>query len=184
MASRIGLLGAGGFGLSLAWMLKEEGWNPVLFDDGDLSGLSLPEGMELGGPMRAAAGLPCLITIGNPAVRAKLAELDGVNWSPAFIHPAAKVMPGSQIGRAALVLPGAVVMPGARIGLHAIIGPGAVVDHDAEVGAFSLVNAGAIVASGAQIGRACRLDPGAVAAMRSVLPDGAALVHLQDVSKG
>lgn len=135
---------------------------------------------------------PLIISIGNNAIRKKIAgKLDHVEFGRA-IHPSAIISPSAKIGEGTVVMAGTVIEPETKIGKHCIINtqasvnhecvigdyvhisPGATLCGDVHVGAGSWICAGAVIVQGIRIGRNCTVGAGSV--VLKDLPDGSTAV--------
>lgn len=135
---------------------------------------------------------PLIISIGNNAIRAKIAaRLSHVEFGVA-VHPSAVVALSVRVGEGTVIMAGAVVEPETVLGNHCIlntnasvnhecvigdcvhISPGATLCGDVHVGAGSWICAGAVIVQGIRIGRGCTVGAGAV--VLNDLPDGATAV--------
>ncbi len=182
------LYGAGGHAKVIIDILRAEGKSvEALVDDNpDLTELY---GLDV---VHESKGLsPLIISIGNNAVRKKIAEKHGCAFACA-VHPRATVSPSAVIGEGSVVMAGASINAEATIGRHCIINTNASVDHECligdyvhispnaalcgnvEVGEGTHIGAGATVIPGVRIGRWCTIGAGATVVKD--LPDGVTAV--------
>lgn len=135
------------------------------------------------------AGLsPFIISIGDNAVRKKVADkLADVMFGIA-VHPSVILSPSATIEEGTVVMQGAIIQADARIGKHCIINTGASVDHECVIGNYvhiaphctlcgnvqvgegAWIGAGATVIPGVKIGRWSVIGAGSV--ITKDIPDG------------
>lgn len=105
---------------------------------------------------------PIIISIGNNAIRQKIAAfLDHPVFGKA-IHPSAIVSSYATIGQGSVVMQGAIIQSDARIGEHCIINTGATVDHDCLIGDFVHVSPNATLCGNVSIGEGTQIGAGSV----------------------
>lgn len=153
-----------------------------------------PEVKELMGvPVyREADGLsPMIISIGNCAVRKKIAEGLKCEFGKA-IHPTAIISKTATIDEGSVVMQGAIIQTQAKIGKHCIVNSGASIDHECVIGDYchiaphatlcgcvqvgegTWVGAGATIVQGIHIGKNCMIGAGAT--VIKDVPDGVTVV--------
>jgi len=133
-----------------------------------------------------------VITIGNNAIRARIAEQLPTARFQTLAHPSCLISPSCKIDDGTVVYHRAVVQAGARVGKHVIINTAASVDHDnviadfahvspnatlcgnVSVGVGSHIGAGAVVLPGIKIGDWATVGAGAVVTKN--VPDGTTVV--------
>lgn len=105
-----------------------------------------------------------VIGIGNPAVRAALAqEFANAGHRPAtLIHPASTVGSRARIAEGVVICAGVQVSSNVIIGSHAHLNPNSIVGHDSELADFVSINPGAIVSGDVRIGEQTLIGAGAV----------------------
>jgi sugar O-acyltransferase (sialic acid O-acetyltransferase NeuD family) len=101
-----------------------------------------------------------IISIGNNAVRKKIAEKMEVNFCTA-IHPSAVVSKNAIINPGTVVMPNAVVNAFASIGKHCIVNSGAVVEHDCQIADFVHISPNAALAGDVSVGEGSQIGIGA-----------------------
>lgn len=131
-----------------------------LFDDNpaltNLYGIQVTgkyDGQELDSPL--------IISIGDNAIRAKVAKGIQLEWG-LCIHKSAVISPTVQIGGGTVIMQGAIVQANACIGEHVIINTNAAVDHDCEIGNFAHISPGSILSGNVKIGEGTHVGAGAV----------------------
>jgi sugar O-acyltransferase (sialic acid O-acetyltransferase NeuD family) len=160
-------------------------------DRGALHGTRILDLPVLGGgdwlESEAAEGLGVVVTIGDPAVRERVAErlaAKGVRFAT-LIHPTAVVTPWVQIGEGTVVLARCTFTADIRIGRHVVFNPGCSIAHDVVVEDYVYVSPGVDLAGRVTLERSCYLGTGATVipgrrvGARSVV--GAGAVVIQDV---
>ena len=159
------LIGASGHGKVAADIVRAAGDQVLGFLDDGSKGESFCGYPLLGntadyGKFRDAS---FLVSIGNAAVRKRIAEgMSGARWYTA-VHPRAVVSPmDTEIGEGTVIMANAVINPGVRIGKHCIINTGAIVEHDNIVEDFAHISVGAKLAGTVHIGSGTWVGIGAV----------------------
>ena len=168
MAAGVLIVGAGGFGQSVADALAAQHAVAGFVDDqADLQARVL--GIPVLGRVCDLATLRqqhdrLVVAIGDNKLRRRLSEAAMVLGYRlvAVVHPRAWCSPHAHIGDGALVMAGAVVGTAAQVGKGAIVNAAAVVDHHANVGDFAHLGVGACMAGGAHLGEGAWLQEGAV----------------------
>ncbi|MBC5773016.1 acetyltransferase [Pontibacter sp. KCTC 32443] len=129
---------------------------------------------------------PLIISIGNNAVRAKIAQQFHTEFGIA-VHRSAIVSPSASIKQGTVVMQGTIIQASATIGEHVIVNTSASIDHDCivkdfahispgavlcghvTIGEGTLVGAGTVVTPGIIIGKWCKINAGSV--ISSNIPD-------------
>ena len=104
---------------------------------------------------------PTIISIGNNAVRQKIANLLNCDFATA-IHPSAIISPSAQIAEGSVVMQGAIVQAEAQIGKHCIINTGATVDHEWIIGDYAHISPNATLCGNVQVGEGTQIGAGSV----------------------
>ncbi|GLU65683.1 acetyltransferase [Paenarthrobacter ureafaciens] len=173
------VVGAGGFGREVldvveAWNIAhpDERFNVLGVVDDSPSELNLRRlerrgYKHLGGTDSFTApvdGINYLIGVGNPDIRARIAECcDARGWTPATaVHPSASIGSGSRIGAGTIICGGVQVSTNVRLGRHVNLNPGSVVGHDAALEDFVSVNPGGIVSGDVLVQERVLVGAGAV----------------------
>lgn len=101
--------------------------------------------------------------IGKNAVRKELVTRYHFfkDWKT-LIHPSAYVHPSAKIGPGTVVFAGAIIQPDAEIGAHCIINTGATIDHDCKIADYVHLAPGVHLAGGVKIGEGAFLGIGSV----------------------
>lgn len=158
-------------------------------DRGALHGSRILDLPVLGGgdwlETEAAAGLGVVVTIGDPAIRRRIADrlaAKGVRFAT-LVHPSAVLSPWVQIGEGSIVLARCTFTADIRIGRHVVFNPGCTVAHDVVVEDYVYVSPGVDLAGrvtiehSAYLGIAASVVPGCRVGARSVVGAGAVVVR-------
>lgn len=193
------IVGAGGFGrevLDVVRAVNEEAadcrqpWRFIGFiDDGspDIDGLSRIDAPYLGGTKRLDehAGAAYVVGVGNPLVRAQLAEqaeMSGLTAALPLVHPSATVGADVAIGQGSVVTSGVRITTNVRVGRHVHLNLNVTVGHDAVLEDFVTVNplsaiSGDVVLSrGSIVGTTACINQGLTVGAEAVVGSGAAVV--------
>lgn len=132
-----------------------------------------------------------IISIGNNAIRKRVASSGNYNWTSAF-HLGATISKRSTIGEGTVIMAGASINSSCEIGNHVIINTNASIDHDCilenyvhispnaalagnvQIGEGTHVGMGACIIQGVKIGKWCTIGAGAV--IIKDIPDGCTVV--------
>jgi sugar O-acyltransferase (sialic acid O-acetyltransferase NeuD family) len=189
------LVGAGGFGKEIAWVVQAlSEWNVIGFADdgrpagGTFAGFPLLGSVEHVLSTQAPAWFHC--SIGRNDVRERMfQQFLARGWNAAtLVDPSSEVAPDAALSEGCYIAPGAIVGPCSRIGRGAIINFHVSVAHDSQVGDFVHACPGARISGNCQIGaRAllgsnCVIHPGAKVGIGSTV--GAASFALTNVPDG
>ena len=186
MAERIVIVGAGGHGREVLDVVEAVGGHEVLgfVDDGtpDEALLRFP----VLGTVEALLDLPdvqVVLGIGDPRVRAQLAERIAAPPSPPMVHPTASVGSACHVGPGSVVAAGARLTTNVTLGEHCYVGPNATIGHDTVLEDFATLYPGSVVSGSVTLGRAVTIGAGAsvkqgvVVGPRAVVGMGAAATH-------
>lgn len=196
MRSRIGIIGAGGFGrevFCLLTALQRRGadWEIVgFFDDSPSESnhdLVRRLGSRIVGPVsavRTQAPIAAVAAVGSATARQGIVaglEDANVTW-PVLIHPEATLGQDNDLGQGTVVAAGARVSTNVLTGSHVHIDQNATVGHDVRLGDFSRLNPQAcvsgnvIIGAGALIGANATVLQGLRAGDCAVIGAGAVVV--------
>lgn len=179
MAERVVIVGAGGHGrevLDVLEAITTTGRDTIevlgFVDDGEVdeSVLRLP----LLGSVDALADLAdvhVVLGIGDPRVRAHVAERITAPPAPPIVHPLASAGSSCELGPGSVVAAGARITTNVRIGRHCYVGPNATIGHDTVLEDFATLYPGAVVSGSVTVGTAATI--GAAASVRQGLSVGA-----------
>ncbi len=166
MTAGVLIVGAGGFGQSVADALAAQGAIAGFVDDrADLESRVL--GIPVLGRVCDLALLRrhhdrIVVAIGDNQLRRSICEAAlALDYRLlAVVHARAWCSLHAHISEGAMVMAGAVVGTGAHVGRGAIVNAAAVVDHHAKVGAFAHLGVNACMAGGALLGEGAWLREG------------------------
>lgn len=163
------ILGAGSFAEDVADLVSEAGRHQLV---------GFVEGIDRGRCGRKLAGLEilwiddvagladscrALCAVGSPRRSALVARAHALGLEfTTFVHPAARVSPGAQLGAGTIVSAGVVVSAQTQVGEHVILNRGALVGHHVRIGDFATLAPGANVGGHARIGERATLAMGSV----------------------
>ncbi len=179
MTDRVLVIGAGGFGRSVAdALLAGSRYTLTGFVDDRIPAGSTVLGQPVLGSL---ADLPALragcalvvVAIGDNLRRQEitlLAQNAGFNLAT-VVHPQAIISQYAALGAGAMILAGAIVGTEVTVGDGAIVNAGAIVDHHAKVGDFAHLGVGACIAGGARIGARSWLKEGSILRAGQVIGD-------------
>jgi sugar O-acyltransferase (sialic acid O-acetyltransferase NeuD family) len=181
---RLAVFGTGGHGRETAWLAEQAGVareaivfvvNEAHFDASTINGLPVHT-LESG----TCDGWPCVIAIGDPAARMRVASLCVARgMSPVtLIHPGVAVHETTRIGVGAVIAAGALLTVNTSIGDHVHVNIGASISHDVEIGDGSTLSPGSRIAGHVSIGERVFIGVGATIVNGSpsrpiILGDGA-----------
>ncbi len=168
--SRLIILGAGGYGKTIADVARQLGcYNTIAFLDDGRSGSDVVG--KCGDFLKFADGN----TVMYPAFgsnEARLAWMRKVKEAgipiPTFIHPRAYVSPEAKVGEGTAVLPLAVVNTGVTVGSGCIVNIGVLIDHDTIIGEGTHLCPGVVVKAENRIAPMSRLESGTVIMARQI----------------
>ena len=161
---RLVILGAGGYGRTVADIARQSGrYEEILFLD-DHSDRAAGRCEEY---RRFAETEDSVITELYPAFGNNAARLKWIRrWTdsglrvPVLIHPSAYVSPEAEIEAGTVVFPKAVINTGCRIGAGCILNCGAIVDHDCILEDGCHICLGAIIKGENRIPEGTKIEAG------------------------
>lgn len=146
------IIGAGGFGREVAWLVEEINqrkptWNLLGFVDEDetkwgqvLNGYPVLGGFDaLGNVSIPVKVISAVCVVGDPLAKKRLVEkaedvgLQFVN----LIHPEVRLSPWVEMGHGIVICTGCVVTVNIQIADHVSINPGCGIGHDTTIGAYT-----------------------------------------------
>ncbi len=148
------ILGAGGYGKTVADIAEQLGYDPIVLDDN--SDKPCITFMEYDCPM--------IVAFGNNELRLQWCEkikFAGKTLAT-LIHPSAYVSPKASVGEGSVILPKAIVNTGTVVETGCIVNLGAIIDHDCVIEAGSHVCLGAIVKGLNRIPKYTKVEAGEV----------------------
>ncbi|SFN58139.1 acetyltransferase [Proteiniclasticum ruminis] len=143
------IIGAGGFGREVAWLIddinkKKMEWNIVGFvdDNQEIQGNEV-NGYKVVGNIDwlKEQELYVVNAVGDPIIKKKIIEkLDGSkNQYPVLIHPSVIYSESVNFGEGAIICAGNIITVNIEIGKHVIINLDCTIGHDANIGDYSTV---------------------------------------------
>lgn len=195
------IVGSGGLGREVLWMLRREGSvlrdvNGVdarpyvlgfLDEDPTKHGTSINGAAVLGGLdwLEEHPGCAIALAIGHPGTRERIANRlasHDLNF-PACLPSETIVGDEVRVGEGTIVLPGAIFTCNTRIGRFVLINPHVSISHDGVIGDFTSIGPGVSLPGNVQIGRGCDIGtqasaiPGATVGAHAVIGAGACVVQ-------
>ena len=172
--NRLILLGAGGYGRTIADVARQLGtYDTIAFLDDTKSGENILGACE-DYKTFADGNTAMYPAFGDNEARmlwiSRLKET-GIPI-PSFLHPRAYVSPEAVIGEGTAVLPFAVVNTGVTVGAGCILNIGALVDHDTVIGDGVHLCPGVVVKARNRIPPMSRLESGTVIKAEEMLHEG------------
>ena len=195
----LGIYGAGGLGrevLVLAQEInaREHRWSEFFFID-DIQPDRMLKGVQVKGftsinPGRLTDDIEIVIAIGEPAVRAVLAERVQASQGQLarLVHPNVRVPDCTRIGHGAVLCDGAFVSSDSVIGENAYLQSYAYIAHDCQIGEHSVISTYASFGGYCRVGTRTFIGMGALIRENSCIGDdviiGMGSVVLKDVQDG
>ena len=198
MASRIVIVGAGGFGREVhAWLLtspeylRRESVGTIVFIN-DIEPV-VPVDGEIVATIDAYAPLPddlLLCALGSPAARRTITEkleARGARFAT-FVHDSVVVGARVDIGRGAVICPGVILTTDISIGDHVHVNINTSIGHDVTIGAFSTVSPACNLMGKVAVGSGVFLGTAATVVPDRTVHDGAIIgagsVVVKDIPAG
>lgn len=103
---------------------------------------------------------PCIITIGNNAIRKRIAQKLDTEYCNA-LHPSSVIDRRVKIGTGTVVMASATINADTSIGSHVIINTSSSIDHDCFIGDFVHVAPNATLCGGVEVGEGTLIGAGA-----------------------
>lgn len=175
---RLLIVGAGGYGRTVAEAALLCGWNTIAFIDDGFPSVARTGHYEVLGDSsyinRIALGFDAAVcAIGNNQIRkGKIAMLEEAGLPlVSIIHPKAYVSADATVGVGTTVMAGAVIGPYACIGKGCILNANATADHDSVMADYSHLGVGVAIAGTACLGEGAWLQAGRSAGYGVVVGD-------------
>ncbi|MBV9549404.1 MAG: acetyltransferase [Alphaproteobacteria bacterium] len=173
MTTRIGIIGAGDLGRTVAALLQDDEEFAIagFYDDKEASrGVKAVDGLPLLGPISevalAVAFDEALIAIGYRHLEFRLALFERLRTAAVpfatFIHPSAFVHRTARIAAGAILFPRCVVDAGASVGATSLLNTGCVIAHDSHIGPGNFLGPGVLMAGLVRTGSRCFIGAGTV----------------------
>jgi sugar O-acyltransferase (sialic acid O-acetyltransferase NeuD family) len=160
------LYGAGGHSKVITDILQSLGIKVLgVFDDqptgAKLTEVAIDAGIRLAGQEFPQLDAPLIISVGDNARRAELAQMIPATYGQA-IHGTAIISAKSVIGEGTVILQGAIVQAAAQVGKHVLINTAASIDHDNVIGDYAHISPHATLCGHVQVGEGTHIGAGAV----------------------
>lgn len=168
MMKRLIILGAGGFGRTVADLAKQLNTYCIICHLDDRPGENVI------GPIGSFAehiddNTEFLVALGNNTLRMSLIDriLERNGQLATLIHPKAYVSPMAKVAEGSMVLPMAVVNTEVTVGRGCIVNCGAIIDHGCVIEDGCHISPGAIVKAENRIAAQSKIESGQVVANRT-----------------
>ncbi len=159
------VIGAGGFGREVAWLIrdinqKEPTWDFVGFIDDCLSGTTV-EGYPIIGSfevLEKMEPLPYVVcAIGDPVVRKSVVNrcLEAGLEFATLVHPSVLFSDFVEIGTGSVIYAGTILTTNIKIGAHSVLSPNCTIGHDSVLGDFSSLMPATNIAGEVRVGEGC-----------------------------
>ena len=160
---RLLILGAGGYGKTIADVAAQLGYTQIAFLDDQRTGENILGSCD-DFLLFCDGNTEAYPAFGGGSIRMKWLKrlADAGVAMPTLVHPSAYVSPTARIGAGSTVLPMAVVNTGVTVGMGCIINIGAMVDHDSIIGDGVHLAPGAIVKAENRIPAGIKINSGEV----------------------
>ncbi|MEW6524456.1 MAG: acetyltransferase [Bacillota bacterium] len=192
---RLVIVGAGGFGREVAWLVSDINarspeWDFIGFVDDKQTGVT-KEGWPIIGKISSIITLsprPVVVcAIGDPGLRMKLTScltMEGFDFAT-LIHPSVQLSEYVKVGAGSVVCAGTILTTSVLVGQHAILNPGCFVGHDTVIGDHASLMPGVNIAGEVTIGNGCYLGLNASVINRITIGEwstiGAGAVVVRDI---
>lgn len=113
-------------------------------------------------PQKGVKVSKVIITIGNNAIRKKIAQERVLTLAACLVHPTAQVEGALFIGEGTVVMPNVVINNSTIIGKNCILNTSSVIEHDCELGDFVHLSPNATLAGGVSVGEGTHIGANAV----------------------
>ena len=162
---RLVILGAGGYGRTVADVAEQLGYEDIIVLDDALEGKGLSTFTQY-----IDADTVFIPAFGNDEFRMKWIDsiLAAGGGLATLIHPSAYVSPRAQIGQGTVILPGAVINTETKISAGCIINIGALIDHGNVIGDGCHICCGAIIKAENIIPPKTKVEAGTVIEARTL----------------
>ena len=162
---RLVILGAGGYGRTVADVAEQLGYDDIIVLDDALEGKELSTFTQY-----IADDTEFMPAFGNNEFRMKW--IDSIYYAEGrlatLIHPSAYVSPKAQIRAGTVVLPGSVINTDVIVGTGCIINIGALIDHGNVLGECCHVCCGSIIKAENIIPSKTKIEAGMVIEARTL----------------
>lgn len=164
------IIGAGGFGREVAWLIEEINkttpeWNLLGFvdDNEKIQGTTI-NGYKVVGTVEWLKNqeLHVVSAIGDPLVKKTVLDKinDSRNHYPVLIHPSVMYSDSVYFGEGTIICAGSILTVNIEIGKHVIVNLDCTVGHDAVIGDYSTVLPSVNISGFADIGERVSVGTG------------------------
>lgn len=162
---RLVILGAGGYGRTVADIAEQLGYEDIIVLDDALEGKGLSTFTQY-----IDVDTVFVPAFGNDEFRMKWIDsiLAAGGRLATIIHSSAYVSPKAQIGQGTVILPGAVINTETKIGKGCIINIGALIDHGNMIGEGCHICCGAVIKAENVIPPKTKVEAGTVIEARTL----------------
>ena len=112
-------------------------------------------------PVSFQASHELIISIGNNAIRKKIAEKLNTKFTIA-VHKSAILSPSSKVEKGTVVMAGVVINADVSVGKHCIVNTGAIVEHDCYIEGYVHISPNATLAGNVKVGEGTHIGAGSV----------------------
>lgn len=189
------IIGAGGFGREVAWLVKEINdvqpeWDFLGFVDDHATGRTI-EGYPILGTtawLKEAGhdrSVHVVCAIGDPRTRRRVVdplEAAGLSFAT-LVHPSVRSSRWVEVGAGSIICAGTILTTNIQVGKHSILNLGCRVGHDTTLGDFCSMMPGTNIAGEVTVGEGCYFGLNACVINRtrvgewSIIGAGAAVVR-------
>jgi hypothetical protein len=161
----IHIIGAGGYGVEIAYLVKCQ--YPIVnifyYDDNLRDDHIWPIDFLIGD--KEISG-DCILAIGDPAVRRDIVNrvkgnsklnFPNIDLSNSLSYPTSSA---NSIGVGNIIMPGAIIGLNSKVGSFNILGANVGIGHDVEIGDFNFIGPNCFLAGNSKIGDFCKLSFG------------------------
>jgi len=192
------IIGAGGHAREIAYLLKDINKKKRTFslkgfidDDPELKGkevIGLPVTDSLENLLAShEAPMNLIMGIGNPSLKRSMFQRTighDIEW-PNIIHPSARIVEKSHLGKGIVFFPNCVISTETDIGDFTCFNTGVSVSHDSRIGRFTTINPGCFINGEVRVGDCAYIGSSAVIINRVTVGDyaiiGAGAVVIKDI---
>lgn len=186
------IVGAGGFGREVAWLIEDinkvkKEWNIIGFvdDNEDIQGTEV-NGYKVVGNIDWLKNqkLNVVSAIGNPIIKKKIMQRleNTMNTYPVLIHPSVIYSERVSFGEGSIICAGNIITVNIEIGKHVIVNLDCTIGHDTVIGDYTTilpsVNISGCVTTGecVNIGTSSALIQGVTIGKNTVIGAGAVVI--------
>lgn len=176
--AQVVVIGTGGFAIEFGAVATDAGWRVAGYVGPRPERLLPAAWLGDDDSLAAAApGIPCLVAIGDPAIRRRLAEkIEAVGRTlGTFLHPRAWIAADVSIAPGVIVYPNATVHAGVVLGKGTFVNSNATIGHETAIGAFATIGPGVALGGRMRIGTESYFGIGSTAIENLTIAAGAVI---------